>query len=77
MREFMTKNKISCPELDNMVTDLRNAIHEVRPELSADKNRIWQGEREEQWDIINLHDILQTNPEQFARLVTQLFILSI
>ena len=73
MREFMTKNKISCPELDNMVTDLRNAIHEVRPELSADKNRIWQGEREEGWDIVQIHNISQKSPEKFKGIVNQLF----
>ena len=77
MRKLMTENKISCPELDSMVTDLLKSIHEIRPELSIDKNRIWKGEREERWDIIKLHDILQTNLEQFKQLITQLFILSI
>ena len=70
MRKFMTDKKISCPELGAMVSELAETLH-------VDKNRVWQGEREEQWDIIKLHDILQTNPEQFARLVTQLFILTI
>ena len=70
MRKFMTDKKISCPELDAMVSELAETLH-------VDKNRVWKGEQEEQWDIIKLHDTLQTNPEQFTRLVTQLFILTI
>ena len=77
MERILSEKQISCPELDSMVADLVKAFNAAHPELSIDKNRIWQGEREEQWDIIKLHDTLQTNPAQFARLVTQLFILTI
>jgi len=62
MRKFMTDAKISCPELDTMVSELADA-------LRVDKNRVWRGEREEGWDILKIHSDFQKEPSTIGDLI--------